>query len=163
MTRAVLAIAAGLLCGLYGLRLSASLRQEALHARRWAEILARLDLLIGEETLSLPEALRQAADGALAPDRLLHAVADDLAGNPLQSLQEAFGAACPACGGREVLLRLFGRLGRGSAQSRRLAVQQAAQAMAQTAAQAEARAARDAKLYRTLGWTGGACLTILLL
>lgn len=163
MIRSVLAIAAGLLCGMYGMRLSASLRQEALVARRWVELLARLELLVGESVLSLPDALNHAADGASLPDRLLQHAAQALRDDPLTSLKEAFARLCPACPGQDALLRLFDRLGRGSAANRQLALQQAGEAMQLVADQTAERAARDAKLYATLGWTGGACLTILLL
>ncbi len=163
MIRPVLAISAGLLCGLYGMQLSRSLTEDARNLRRWADILTHLDLLLGEAALSLPCALREAANGNLPPDRCLQAVADALADNPLTSLPQAFAAAFPAGKARDPLLRLASRLGRGSAESRRLAVRQATDALALMATQAEARAARDVRLFRTLGFTGGACLTLLLL
>lgn len=163
MTRSVFAVAAGLLCGLYGLRLSSALREESQVLHRWTEMLARLELLISEETLPLPDVMLHAADGSLPPDRLMRDVAQAITADPLLSLQDAFSARCPAFDGHDVLLRLFARLGRGSSSSRRLAVQQAHDALALLAAQKSDRAARDAKMYRTLGWTAGACLTIMLL
>lgn len=158
-----LAMCAGLLCALYGLRASAHVKEEARRLARWAVLLPRLSLLIAEETLPLPEAMRLAADEPLPPDRLLHMVADAVCADPLSSLAEAFAQHCPPCAERETLLRMHERLGRGSAESRRLAVEQAADALAQMSANATERAARDARLYATLGFTGGACLAILLL
>lgn len=163
MTRSFFAVAAGLLCGLYGLRLSSALREEAQMLRRWTELLARLALLIGEETLPLPDVLLHAADGSLRPDRLVQDVAHAITADPLLSLQDAFDERCPVFDGHDVLLRLFARLGHGSASSRYHAVEQARDALALLASQKSDIAARDAKLYRTLGWTAGACLTIMLL
>ena len=163
MTRAFFAVAAGLMCGMYGLRLSAALRAEARQLQHWVEILSRVALYISEGTLAMPDVLRHAADASTQPDMLLHEVADALAADPMTPLADAFASRCPAGIGHDVLLRLFMRLGHGSADSRRLAAEQARESIALLAAQAAARADRDAKLYRTLGWTGGACLTILLL
>lgn len=163
MTSSFFAIAAGLLCGLYGLRLSATLRSEARVLLRWVEILRRLALLIAEETLPLPEALRQAADEPLPADLLVCKVADALESDPLLPLADAFVLQCTSCPGYDVLQRLFTRLGHGSAANRLLAVDQARDTLALLAAKASERADRDAKLYRTLGWTGGVCLTILLI
>ena len=158
-----LAVFAVLLCVLYGLRASTHVKEEARRLARWAELLPRLSLLIAEETRSLPEAMRLAADEPHPPDRLLHAVADAVCTDPLLSLAEAFARHCPPCTEHETLMRMHERLGRGSAESRRLAVEQAAAALAQMSANVKDRAARDARLYATLGFTGGACLAILLL
>ena len=158
-----LAVCAGLLCVLYGLRASAHVKVEARRLARWTVLLPRVSLLIAEETRSLPEAMRLAADEPHPPDRLLHAVADAVCTDPLLSLAEAFARHCPPCTEHETLMRMHERLGRGSAESRRLAVVQAAAALAQMSANVKDRAARDARLYATLGFTGGACLAILLL
>ena len=163
MTQAVFAVGAGLLCGLYGLRLSTALRQEARALHRWTELLDRMALLIEEKSLSLPDVFRHAADDDLPPDRLLHDVAESITSDPMLSPGDAFAARCPAAAGKDVLLRLFVRLGRGSADSRRQAVRHARDALSLLAEQKSERAGRDAKLYSTLGWTVGACLTILLL
>lgn len=163
MTHAVLAVMAGLLCGLAGLRHASAMKTEAARLRRLTEILPRLSLILAEQSVSIPAALRLAADGNAPPDRLLHRIADALEGNPLLSLSDAFGQECPICAEQETLLRLAARLGRGSAESRRQAVDQSAAAIVQMAQAAQARAAKDAKLWTTLGWTGGICLTLLLL
>jgi len=62
-----------------------------------------------------------------------------------------------------VLARLFTRLGRGTKESRRLAAEQTAEEMTLLAQHAGNRAEKDARLWQTLGFVGGACLTILLL
>ncbi|MBQ2954770.1 MAG: hypothetical protein IJE07_14665 [Clostridia bacterium] len=159
----MLAIAAGLFCALYGMRAAGSLQQEARDLRRWADLLAHLTLIIRQAALPLPKALQAAADLPLAPDRFLRAAADHMLRNPLSTPAESFSAVCPACTGRETLLRLFTRLERGDADSMSLACQQAAEEIAQQAASAQQRASGDAKLWRTLGWTCGATLTLLLL
>lgn len=163
MTRAALAVMAGLLCGLAGLRHASAMKAEAARLRRWSHMLARLALLLSEQSMPIPAVLRLAADGREAPDRLLQQVAAALEADPLDSLPEAFGRECPPCPEREILLRLAAQLGRGSAESRSLAAEQTGAAFSQMASHAEALAAKDAKLWQTLGWTGGACLTLLLL
>lgn len=163
MIRSAAAVAAGLLCGLYGIRSARRISAEARDVRRWCSLLARLDLLLAEGACALPEALLQAADDDRLPDMLVRAVAQDLQTDPLASLPQAFEGRCPPCPGRSELLRLFSRLGRGSADSRRLAIRQCADLLAPMASQAEERAAKDARLFRTLGWCGGVSLTLLLL
>ena len=71
MIRPVLAVFAGLLCGLIGQRQARRLREEGANLRRWEQLLRRLALLLREGTLSLPEALRQSAGEDSAPDQLL--------------------------------------------------------------------------------------------
>ena len=55
------------------------------------------------------------------------------------------------------------RLGHGSLESRRLAVDQACALIRQMGNHAAEVSARDAKLWQTLGLAGGAALTLLLL
>lgn len=161
--RSALAIAAGLLCAMAGMRAAAALRQEARDLRRWADLLAHLTLIIRQATLPLPAAMLASADAALAPDKYLRATAEHLSAHPLTTPQEAFSAACPVCAGYEALQRMFARLGRGDAESMALACHQASAELDLLASHAEKRAATDARLWRTLGWTAGACMTILLL
>lgn len=163
MIRPVFAIAAGLFCALLGLRFSASIQDEARQLRQWTDILSRLSILIGEAAASLPDALRLSADDTHPPDMLLHAMADMMQAHPLTTPADAFIRLCPSCSGHDTLLRMFNRLGRGSPENRQQAVQQAIQELSLMTAQAEERAAKDVKLYRILGCTGGACLAILLL
>lgn len=163
MTRAVLAVCAGLLCALAGFRHAAFLRQEAARLRAWTDALKRLTLLMQEGALPLPQALRQAGAELPGPDRLLSAVADTMADDPLLTLPEAFGRACPACTERDALMRLAAGISRGSLESRCLACEHAAAGIGQLASEAAALAARDAKLWQTLGFTGGACLTLMLI
>ena len=163
MTRPFLALMAGLLCGLIGLRHTAHMRMEAQRLSRWAELLEQLALVLQEAVLPLPAALRCASDGSGTPDKLLRDAASALEGDPLLSFPEAFERLCPPCPERDALLRMAARISRGSAESRRLAAAQTASSIAQMAAQSQSRAAKDARLWQTLGWTCGACLTLLLL
>ena len=164
MTRAVLAVMAGLLCGLGGLRRAAGMKAEAARLHRWETLLKQLALILGEKTASLPEAMTTAADSPdLMPDRLMREVAEHLTRTPMAALEEVFGQLCPPCTERTSLCRMFSGLSRGSLSSRLFAVEQCARELALTASQAQARADRDARLWQTLGWTGGACLTLLLL
>lgn len=163
MSRATLAVMAGLLCALAGVRHAASLQGDALRLRRWEQVLRHLELLLREGTLSIPEALCAAADGSLVPDKLLHDMAARLSASPLTSLREAYQACSSLCPEQAVLSRLFDRVGRGTKESRCLAVRQGAEEVALLARAAGERAEKDVKLWRTLGLVGGACLTILLL
>lgn len=163
MSRAVIAVMAGLLCALAGVKHGASLKADALRLARWCQLLRHLTLLIQEGTLSIPEALIAAADGPHPPDKLLRQLAMKLQSSPLMTLAEAFRACCGECTERELLARLFTRLGQGSKESRVFSLEQAAKEMTLLAEAASAKAEKDVKLWQTLGFTGGVCLTILLL
>lgn len=163
MSRAVMAIMAGLLCALAGMKHASSLKSNAVRLKRWGQILPCLALILREGTLSIPEALCAAADGALPPDRLLHDMAVRISSKPMTSLTDAFLACCGECPEQALLTRMFARLGQGTKESRCLAVEQSAEEMAVLAKSADEKAEKDVKLWQTLGFIGGACLTILLL
>lgn len=154
---------AGLLCALAGIKHAASLKGDAARLVRWGQVLSHLTLILREGTLSIPEALCAAADSPRPPDHLLREVASRLAASPLTPMAEIFTALCPDCAEKQTMRRFFARLGRGSRESRILAAEQCREELhllAQTAAQ---KAEKDAKLWQTLGFTGGVCLTILIL
>lgn len=157
------AVAAGLMCAMAGLRHAAALRSDAQLLQRWTEIAGRLALLLEEQAAPLPQVLRIAADTETSADRLLVRMADDMAANPLTSAAQAFEAQCGNCLQQETLLRMFSRLGRGSVEARSAACRQSAALLAQEADKARARSEKDAKMWRTLGWTGGVCLTLMLI
>lgn len=163
MIRPVLAVFAGLLCGLIGQRQARRLREEGASLRRWTQLLRCLALLLQEGTLSLPEALRQAAGEDSAPDLMLRRLGDEMEHHPLSPLPELFARCAPAGPEAPVLSRLMAQLCRGSLESRCQATEQAAEEIGLLARSASERAAQDAKLHASLGWTCGACLTILLL
>lgn len=160
MMRPVLAIMAGLLCALLGLRQAHRLREEDRRLRRWEVLLRHLCLLLQEGALPLPEALRQCAREDFPADQALRRLAEDMEHQPLTPLHQLYhgsGAEAP------VLLRMLDRLDHGSLESRVQAMRQAGEEIALLAGQAEQKAARDAKMWATLGCTCGACLTLLLL
>ena len=66
MIRAVLAVMAGLLCALAGLRHASGLSQEASRLRRWCQLLQHLALHLRQGVLSIPDALLACADGSTA-------------------------------------------------------------------------------------------------
>lgn len=154
---------AGLLCALAGVKHAASLKGDAARLNRWVQLLRHLALLLKEGAMSIPEALCAAADGSSPPDRLLREMAARMQSSPMETLAGAFDSSCGLCLEKELLARLFTRLGRGSKESRCLALAQSAEEMTLLAQNAAAKAEKDAKLWQTLGFTGGACLTILLL
>lgn len=163
MSRAILAVMAGLLCALAGVKHASTLKGDAARISRWVQVLEHLTLLLRQGTLSIPELLCAAADGPHPPDKLLRDMASALTRSPLLSLSEAFQACSAAWQEHDVLARMFARLGHGSQESRCLAAEQAAAELRLLAAAASAKAEKDAKLWQTLGFTGGACLTIMLL
>ena len=163
MSRVILAVMAGLLCALAGIRHAAALKNEANRLGRWHQLLLHLALLLQECTLTLPQALMQAADGTHKPDQLLRDLAAQLNHDPLTSLQDAFGKLSEECAEKPLLHRMFSRLGRGTVESRVQVVRQAAEEVSLMHVQASAKATKDVKLYQTLGIIGGTCLTILLL
>ncbi len=131
--------------------------------RRWGALLERLAVILNGQGASLPEALCAASDGNTGPDGVLRGMAEQLQAAPMCSLQGAFEAACPDWPERAALTRMFASLGRGPLQGRMLALQQGIGELSLLGESAKMRADKDAKLFQTLGWTGGACLTIFLL
>lgn len=167
MSRSVLAIMAGLLCMLAGFRHASALKGDAVRLARWVQLLQHLSLLLKEGTLSIPDALCAAADRQLPPDKLLRNLANRLRVQPNRSLEQLYGeqdaSVLTSPVEREPLMRLLARLGHGSREQRCLAVEQAAEEFRLFAEQAAQKAEKDAKLWQTLGITGGMCLTIMLL
>ena len=163
MSRGILAIMAGMLCALAGLKYASALNGDASRLSRWMQVLTHLSLLLREGTLSIPEALCAAADGAQPPDRLLREMAEKLTSAPMISLSDTFKECSSSGTEKDVLTRMFSHLGHGSKDSRCLALKQAIEEIRLLAQNASARAEKDAKLWQTLGFIGGACLTILLL
>ena len=160
MMRTVFALIAGLLCAFLGMRQARRLQSENTRLHRWETILQHLCLLLQESALSLPEALRQCACEASPADALLQRLAESMQHDPLTPLNELYqpeGTEGP------VLSRLMTRLSRGSLESRVQAVQQAAQEINLLAENAREKSSQDARMWRTLGWTLGACLTLMLL
>lgn len=163
MSRTVFAIMAGLFCALAGVKHAASLKGDADRLSRWVQLLTHLSLLLKEGTLSIPEALCTAATNLQLPDRLMQDMAARIQGNPLLSLADAYRQCSEACMEHELLTRLFTRLGHGTKENRILAVEQSIAEMRLLASFAAGKAMKDARLWQTLGFTGGICLTILLL
>lgn len=163
MIRAVLAVMAGLLCGMAGLRYASSLSREALRLRRWEQLLQHLSLLLHQGQLSIPDALLTCADGQTEADRLLRDMVQRLRDAPLTSLAQAFKLCSPGGAEQALLARMFAHLGHGMLENRCRAVEQAAEEMQLLARSAAQKADKDVKLWQTLGLIGGLCLTILLL
>ncbi len=161
--RVLLAIAAGLLCGVMGLRRASALCRDARRLRRLEEMLRHLMLLLREGGGSLPEVLRAAATLPGPPDDTLRALADGLTRDPLADLAELYAGLPIYQPENGVLHRLMPRLARGSVEQRCQAVEQAAAEIALLAVSTREKAEKDAPMHRTLGWVFGACLTLMLL
>lgn len=159
MIRLLLALMAGMLCGVLGLRQAGRIRQESAALARWQVMLQHLCLLL-QAGLSLPEAFTQCATEDTPCDALLRRLARGLQQEPLSSLPQLYtpqGAEGPA------LSRLMAGLSRGSLESRVLCARQAAEELALLAQSAREKALQDARMWRTLGWACGGCLTLLML
>lgn len=165
MTRTVPALAAGIICGTAGLRYAAELRRSAAALARWEQLLRHLSLLISQCTMSLPEAFRQAGSENGAPDSLLKALAFDMQQHPTCPLPDLYEArsSTVSSAARPILSRMMARISRGSLDERVQAVRQAADEIALVGQNAAGRAVKDAKMWAQLGWTLGACVTLMLL
>lgn len=163
MIRGVMAVLAGLLAGVAGMRRAHGLRQAAARLRRWDALLAHLALLLNEAAFTLPEALRQAADQPEEPDGWLRALADHMAMDRLAEPEALLVRHPLPEPERGVLTRYLPRLTHGSLAARVQATEQAREEIALLARKADEVAAKDAKMWSQLGWIAGACLTILLL
>lgn len=160
MIRPVLAIMAGLLCGVMGMRQAQRIRQESTTLHRWQCLLQRLCLLLQSGSLSLPEAFEHAACEDTQADMLLRRIAASLRAHPLTPLAQLY---IPQGKEGDVLARMFSGLARGSLDARILAVQQAEGEMALLAESARSKTQQDAGMWAKLGWICGACLTLMLL
>lgn len=157
--RPLLALMAGLLCGVLGLRQASCIREESAVLCRWQALLQHLCLLL-QEGLSLPEAFRQAAVEHTRADAVLLHLADQMARQPLFSLSQLYRPQGPE---GPALARLMAGLERGSLERRVLCVRQAAGEISLLAQSAQGKAQQDARMWRTLGWACGGCLTLLML
>lgn len=158
--RPLLAVFSGLLCALLGMRQARRLRQDSARLHRWEQLLRQLQLILQESTLPLPEAFLQAADTDTPADCTLRHLAEDMQRQPLSPLVELYHGEGPEAA---ALTRLFARLDRGSLESRVLAAEQAAQELALLATASQEKTQQDARMWTTLGWTCGACITLMLL
>lgn len=157
--RLLLALMAGLLCGVLGLRQAGRIRAEGAVLARWQVILQHLCLLL-QEGLSLPEAFRQSATESTPADALLRCLADRLNNQPLASLSQLYAPSGPE---GPALARLMAGLEHGSLESRVLCARQAAEELALLSQAAQGKVQQDARMWRTLGWACGGCLTLLML
>lgn len=163
MNRMFPAVLAGVICGAAGLKHASDLRKGAAELVRWTEILRHLALLLQEAAMSLPEVFCHAASGAQAPDELLRQLASDMRAEPLVPLPELFRRRNAMHPFPEAVERMMERIWHGPLEARVLAVRQAADEIEQSADAAQAKANRDARMWTQLGWTFGACLTLMLL
>lgn len=160
MMRPFLAVMAGMLLGVAGMRRARQLRVHAANHVRWVNLLSHLSLLLQQAAYTLPEALRLAADQPLQPDAWLCALADGITQKRISALP-----ASPVLPGQDadILNRYVPRLLHGALESRVQATEQARDEFVLLMKSAQADAGREAKMWSQLGWTLGAALTLLLL
>lgn len=161
--RLLLALMAGLLSGVAGMRRAGEIRRQAAGLRRWQTIMEHMQLLLSQGALPLPEVFRLAATENTPQDRLLQALARAMTDEPLLPLAAHY--ASMGCMGPEedILRRMMEGMSAGTAEQRALNVSQAHREIVWLRGLCDDREGRDARMWSTLGWTCGACLTILLL
>ena len=162
MIRTALALLAGLLAGLTGMRYAAGLRRESLRLKRWDTLLSRLSLMMEEQAYTLPEALRRAADQPGEADALLLRVAAALESDRLASLSTLTALVDSALPEAAVITRLLETLGTGTLDMRMHGLSHAREELRHLSDAAAESFAKDAKMWSQLGWIGGACLVVLL-
>ena len=163
MIRQLLALTAGVLCALMGLRRSREAQQRRLRLERWPVLLRHLALLIREEAGSLTEVLRLCARENAAPDRLILLLARHMQEHPLLPPDALLDTSALPRDEGDLLQRMAIRLAQGSRDSRAQAAESCAAAMEALLAGTRERSDADAKMWRQLGMLGGACLTLWLL
>ena len=169
MLRVWVALGAGVCCGWIGMRRAANLGCRVRELRRWLETLQRLGLLLEESASTLPRAFRQAAAGNGTAAESLRATAQGLEQEPGLTAAQAFAQAGENCLNwateeeKGQLSDMMAGIGHGSLAMRRQAVDHAAAWLELHLRKAEEKQQKDGKLAVTLGWTAGACLTLLLI
>lgn len=163
MMRMMLAVLSGALCAAAGLRRAACLQENEARLLRWEQVLRHLTLVLGQGAYSLPQALRCCAQEQQAPDLLLQSLASAMEAQPLADLPALLETRLPPWPESPALRRLASRLCRGSLDSRVQAAEDALQEIRLLARSVRESAPRDAKMWRTLGLLGGACITLMLL
>lgn len=159
MIHLFLSLTAGLLCGMLGIRQAQRIREENAVLGRWAVMLRQLCLLL-QEGLSLPDAFEQAAMEDTSADKLLRRLSSQLRTQPLVALPQLY---TPRGKEGSLILRLLEGLSHGTQESRVLCAEQAAEEAELLARSVRDKARQDARMWATLGWACGACLTLLLL
>ena len=163
MIRLMLAVMAGLLCGAAGMRKAGEIRRRGAALRRWEALLEHMQLLLEQGALPLPEVFRHAACEDAPQDALLRCLAEGMGREPLVPLTEHYAREALQGQEGEILRRMMEGLSSGTAQSRSLAVSQALREVKWLQGATGEKERLDARMWITLGWTCGACLTILLL
>lgn len=163
MTRLLPALAAGVICGVAGMRQASGLRRQAAALRRWEQMLRQMAFIMQERTLPLPDVMTQAASEAGEPDQRLRRLAEAMRAEPLTPLTALYEREQPTGPEAALLGRLMERLWHGSLEHRVLALTQAAEEIALLADAFAQKTAKDARMWSQLGWAVGACLTLLLI
>ena len=163
LTKYFWAAAAGLLCGIGGLRAAASLRRQTSLVDRWVQLLRRLALLMREGCDSLPVVFTEVSDSDTGADRLMRTLAAQLRTEPMTPLPDMFRRLPQEGPETKILDRMMARLCHGTLEARVTAVEQAEQEMSLLADELTGTCIRDAQMWARLGWALGACVTLLLL
>lgn len=163
MTHTFFALSAGIVCGVMGVRYASMLKKDAARLRRWDELLACLSQLLSESVYSLPDAFALAAREQTPCDLLLLRLSKAIAKQPLASLPQVFDSLGYQEEEADILRRMMERVGHGSMETRCACVRQSGEEIRLLYQHAQRTSDKDAKMWSSLGWTAGACITLLLL
>lgn len=162
--RLLFALMSCLAAGFLGTRWSSRMKADTARLADWLSLLDRLHLAMAEGTRSLPDALDAAAAHDVQPDLLLHTLAAGLRNDPTAELSVLYHAHQQNnTAEHSAIGQLMTELGRGSLESRLLAIDQTRNVIQLMHAEHADRSARDAPMWTRLGWTAGACILILLM
>lgn len=163
MIRLVFAGLAAVACVLLGWEEARRLLSRVERLKAWIRALELVDLRLVHDGIPLREAVLQEGEGE--PARRLKEFSGALAANPRLSAREAWEASGKSQEAPEdkLLAECFAALGTGVLEKRRTAISQAAEQLKALLEEAQAKAARDCKLYRSMGLCGGVALLLILL
>ena len=161
--RLICALAAAGACILLGMDASRRLKARVVNLAAWLRALEWIDVKLLHEGIPLREVVLVEGEGEV-PGRMA-AFSRALTDNPRCTAAQAWQASGKSQGAPEdkVLADCFSALGTGVLEKRRTAIAQAAGQLRVLQKEAEEKAARDCKLYKSLGLAGGAALFLILL
>lgn len=166
--RVGMALIAGVGCGLLGMRRAALGMRREQELRAWLETLQKLQLLLQESAMPLPEVFRKSACTG-SPQTVLMAIAEHMVQYPRETAAHVFDTLqngsmnWMTAEERERISRMFAGVEHGSLTLRCQAVAQTEEWLKLALHQAEEKRRRDGRLAVTLGWTAGIGLTLFLL
>lgn len=163
MIRLACALMAAAACALLGFDAARRLRLRVRRLASWMRALEWIDVKLVSEGIPLREVVLKEGEGEVS--QRLHAFSRALQDNPRFSAAQAWAASGKDQSAPEdaVLAQCFSALGAGTLEKRRTALHQAMGQLRVMEKEAEEKAAKDCRLYKSMGLAGGAALLLILL